>query len=59
MFQHTDPEFQLDMHHQRADEWRRAAAADRLAHEAAAGRQHHSRWHWPARRRVVRAHVAS
>jgi hypothetical protein len=60
MFQHTDAEFQLELHHQRAAEWRRTAAADHLAHEAGAGRHRHPRWHWPTRRpRPVRAPAAS
>jgi hypothetical protein len=60
MFQHNDPQFQLDLHHQRADEWQRLAAADHLAHEAAAARPRHQRWHWPTRRsRAGRAPAAS
>jgi hypothetical protein len=60
MFQHTDPEYQLDLHRQRAAEWQRAAVADHLAHEATAGRPHASRWRWPTRRpRPVRAPAAS
>lgn len=60
MFQLNDPQFQLDLYHQRAAEWQRAAAADHLAHEAAAAGPRHPRWHWPTRRpRPVRAPAAS
>jgi len=60
MFQFTDAEFQLDLYHQRAGEWRRAAAADHLAHEATVGGRHRPRWRWPTRRpRPVRAPAAS
>jgi hypothetical protein len=60
MLQHTYPEFQLDFHRQRADEWHRVAVADHLAHEATAGRPHVSWWRWPTRRpRPVRAPAAS
>jgi hypothetical protein len=51
MFQFTDAEYQLDLYHQRAGEWRRAAAADHLAREATADRRHGPRWRWPTRRR--------
>ena len=60
MFQHTDAEFQLDLYHQRAVEWHRAAAADHLAQEATAGRHRRARWRWPTRRpRPVQAPAAS
>ena len=60
MFQHTDAEYQLDLYRQRAQEWQRVAAADHLAHEAAADRPHRARWRWPTRRpRPVRAPAAS
>jgi hypothetical protein len=60
MFLHTDPEYQLDLYRQRSAEWRRAAAADHLAHQVAGGGAHRFRWRWPARRtHAVRAPVAS
>lgn len=53
--------FQLEIYHQRSAEWRRDAAAYRLAREAraaSAGRKR--RWPWPVRRpQPVRAPVAS
>jgi hypothetical protein len=60
MFPMSAPEFQLDLFHQRADEWRRVAAADHLAHEAVAGRHRQRGWRWPSRRpRPVRAPATS
>ena len=60
MFQHTDPQFQLDLYHQRAAEWQREAAADHLAHQVAAAGPRHPRWHWPSRRtQPARATAAS
>ena len=60
MYPIADARIHLDLHHQRAGEWRRAAAADHLAHEAAAGRHRRPRWHWPTRRpRPVRVPAAS
>lgn len=50
MFPLSDPEFQLDLYHQRSTEWRRAAAADHLAHEAAGGHPRRTRWPWSHRR---------
>ena len=60
MSQPTDPQFLLDLYHQRAGEWQRVAAADHLAHEAVAGRHRHPRWRWPTRRpRPAQAPLAS
>jgi len=61
MFQFSDPQFQLDLYHQRSAEWRREAAASRLASEvASAGRRRHSWWSRSARRpQPVRAPAAS
>lgn len=60
MFPIIDAEFQLDLHYQRAAEWRRVAAADHLAHEVTGGHRHRRRWHWPARKaRAVRGPAAS
>jgi hypothetical protein len=57
MFPISDPYLQLELHHQRATELHRAAAAYRLAREAGTGR-HRRFGHWPrasARPRPVRA----
>jgi len=61
MFQLNDPQFQLDLYHQRSAEWRREAAAHRLASQAsAAGRHRHSWWSWSERRpQPARAPAAS
>ena len=50
MFPLSDPEFQLDLYHQRSAEWRRDAVADHLAHEATRGHHRRTRWPWPHRR---------
>jgi hypothetical protein len=60
MFPMNSPELMLEMHHQRAAELHRAAAAYRMAHEAGTGR-HRRFGRWPrasARPRPVHAPVA-
>jgi len=55
MFPFTDPQFQLDLHNQRAAELRREAAAHRLAHSLP---RRARRPFFPRRPRPVRAPVA-
>ncbi|MET8146845.1 hypothetical protein ACIBSW_14315 [Actinoplanes sp. NPDC049668] len=57
----NDPQYLLDLYHQRAAEWQRQAHADHLARAASGGGRHrHAWWHRPARRPgPVRAPAAS
>jgi hypothetical protein len=61
MFQFNDPQLQLDQFHQRSAEWRREAAAYRLARQASSGDRHRSAWWSRSARRPspVRAPAAS
>jgi hypothetical protein len=54
MFPYTDPYTQLDLFHQRADELRREADADRIGRAARAGR-HRSFGRASSRPRQVRS----
>jgi hypothetical protein len=61
MFPISNPEFQLDLYHQRAAELHREAAAYRLARAVSSGGRHARTWRrsWTAHRpRPVRAPVA-
>ena len=50
MFPYTDAQIQLDLHNQRADQLRREAAADRIAHGVASSAGRHRRLGRAARR---------
>jgi hypothetical protein len=55
MFPYTDPQIQLDLHHQRADELRRDAAAYRLARSASPAGRHRRLGRADRRAQAVRA----
>ncbi|MCY1142071.1 hypothetical protein OWR29_29100 [Actinoplanes sp. Pm04-4] len=58
MFPYNDPRTMLDLHHQRAGELHRKAAAVRHAREAAAGDGRRRFGRWPRRREEQRARAA-
>ncbi|MCO8276003.1 hypothetical protein M1L60_36040 [Actinoplanes sp. TRM 88003] len=59
MFPYNDPQMMLDLHHQRAGELSRQAAARRLVREAGAGQaRRFGKWPWRRAEEPARAAVA-